>query len=55
MEAEFFDPQMAIMMDDHAGAGGFWDVMATEEFTYPGIKALAEISGLEVVGLPTDA
>ena len=29
MGAQFFDPNMAIMMDDHAGAGGFWDVMAT--------------------------
>ena len=29
--ARFFDRNMVIIMDDHAGAGGFWDVMATEE------------------------
>jgi 3-isopropylmalate/(R)-2-methylmalate dehydratase large subunit len=31
MGAKFFDPNMAIVMDDHAGDGGFGGVMETEE------------------------
>lgn len=30
------------------------DTIASEKFTYPGLKAIAELLGLQVVGIPTD-
>jgi DNA-binding transcriptional MocR family regulator len=40
---------MACAAETHPG-----DMVATEEYTYPGIKAACEMLGLELVGIPMD-